>query len=220
MATRSSNAVLLSRKSLGLLAEGKSFIARSPTPGTGIASLAAPTAFDDTKPFLLIKNGNADGGDDIVLDQIKLRATAAGTAGTAVHYDLKLDMANPLRYTSGGETLASVNCDGGSSETSGATIYCGALVAAAVASGARLLGGGQFSTTIPIIGDQYILTFDDAGPGAGGQLVAAAAAKSIVHNHPPVAIAPGQWLAFHLWLPSQSAASSYEVEIAYHARTP
>ncbi|HYC99696.1 MAG TPA: hypothetical protein VEB22_00585, partial [Phycisphaerales bacterium] len=32
--------------------EGSYFVARNPTPGTGVAGHAAPTTLDDTKPFL------------------------------------------------------------------------------------------------------------------------------------------------------------------------
>ena len=40
-------------------AEGSRFVAVNPTAGTGILGHAAPTTFDETKPFLYIYNGGS-----------------------------------------------------------------------------------------------------------------------------------------------------------------
>jgi hypothetical protein len=204
----------LASKSASLAAVGSYFVASSPTPGTGIASLAAPTAFDDTKPFILINNAHES--KTLTLDYIKLTCTAPGTAGTALHYGSKIDGVNATRYTSGGSTLTPKNVNMGSSQQSSAVIYCGAIVAAAVSSAARLLGHSVLRPVIPVIGDTVLFAFgSDLGGGLASLAVAGTAICNVVVPHTPVLLAPTQWYALHLWLPSQSAACSFETEIAF-----
>lgn len=204
----------LATKSSTLAADGQYFLAVSPTPGTGIASLAAPTAFDDTKPFILINNAHES--KKLTLDYIKLTCTAPGTGGSALHYGVKTDGTNALRYTSGGSSLTPVNVNQGSSGASSAVVKCGAIVAIAVSSAARLLGHSVLRPVIPVIGDTYLFVFGGYfGAGLGGQAVAGTAVANVVVPHAPVVIPPAGWFALHLWLPSQSASSSYEVELGY-----
>src|SRR5881397_1839181 len=59
---------------------GQLWVGGNPTPGTGIASHAAPTATDGTKPLCMFKNNYAVGtGKNIYLERVKLAVTAAGT---------------------------------------------------------------------------------------------------------------------------------------------
>lgn len=195
-------------------ADGRYYVATNPTPGTGIASLTAPTTYDDTKPFLLINNAHAS--RTLTLDYIKLVCTAPGTAGTALNYVHKIDGVNASRYTSGGSTLSPKNVNQGSSEASSAVIYCGAIVAIATSSAARKLGSGVIRPVIPVIGDTYLFTFNAFfGAGLGGQAVAGTAIANVIIPSGPILIAPTGWYALHLWLPSQSAASSYEAEVGF-----
>jgi hypothetical protein len=46
----------------GVADEGSYYILTNPTPGTGIATLAAPTAFVTTSPYILVKNNDVPGG--------------------------------------------------------------------------------------------------------------------------------------------------------------
>lgn len=204
----------LATKSSTLAADGQYFLATSPTPGTGIASLAAPTTFDDTKPFLLINNAHPT--KNLTLDYLKLTVTAAGTGGTAIHWGIKVDGVNATRYTSGGSTLTPVCVSMPSGAASSAVIKCGAIVAAAVSSSARLLGHSVLRPVIPVIGDTYMIVFNgDFSIALGGQPVAGTAVANVAVSHAPVILGPTQWAAIHLWLPSQSGASSYEVELGY-----
>jgi hypothetical protein len=47
---------------------------------------------------------------------------------------------------------------------------------------------------------------------------AGAAIAQVVAPAPPVIFGPQQWVQLHLWLPSQSAASSWEFELGYWVR--
>lgn len=201
-------------KSSTLAKDGQYFVATSPTPGTGLATIAAQASFADTAPFILINNAHPT--KVITLDYIRLTVTAAGSSGTNISWAVKTDGVNASRYTSGGSTLSPKNVNQSSGEASSALIYAGAVVAAAVSSSARLLGHGILRTVIPVVGDTYLWTFGgDFGAGTGGQVISGTAPASIAVGLSPVQIGPTQWFALHIWLASQSAASSYEVEIGY-----
>ena len=210
----------LATKSTTFAKDGQYFVGTSPTPGTGIASLTAPTTFDDTKPFILLNNGDAT--KTLTLDYIRLQCTAPGTGGTALNWGVKTDVLNALRYTSGGSDSAAAtmlikNVNMGSSVASSARLLAGAIVAIASGTGSRLLGHGLLRTVIPVIGDTYLFTFGgDVGAGVSSSIVAGTAVATTCNVMGPCILAPGQWMAFHLWLPGpQSAASSYEIEIGW-----
>jgi hypothetical protein len=210
----------LTPKPYGLVEEGTQFIVTSPTPGTGIVTTAAVIALVDTSPFLLIYNAWATSDPKprrIVLDYLKLQCTAPGTAGASLRYAVKRDVARSDRYTSGGSPLVPVSCNGDASEVSKATVYAGAIVAAA-APQSVLLGSGLLRPVIPVVGDTYLLNFGATDPNLGALAPAGAAIANVAAPHPMVAIGPQQWAAIHLWLPSQSAASSYEIELSYFER--
>lgn len=213
-------AVVMPLASKGLVAadEGSHFIATNPTPGTGIATIAALASLVDTSPFILIRNDNpvATVKTRIYLDYLKLVCTAVGTAGTAVRYAIKTDSAGN-RYTSGGSMITPVCTNRDSDRSSMAQIYAGALVAAAATSG-RLLGHGLFRSAIPVINDSYMLNFGGSDPAPTALVNNGATLTNANAVHPPVVIGPGQWCAIHIWLPSQSAASSWEFELSYVER--
>src|SRR6267142_4693351 len=82
----------LFNKSHGLAEEGSYFVI-SNTPGTGLATIAAPTTLADTSPFIYLVNTETNGiyGKRTYLDYLRLIATAAGTAGTALRCAVKID---------------------------------------------------------------------------------------------------------------------------------
>jgi len=195
--------------------EGSYFVVTNPTPGTGLATIATLTALADTSPFFMLINNASAGGKRVYMDYIKLLVTDAGTAGASLHYNVKID--NGVgRYTSGSAlTSTPQNCNMDSSVATGCLAYGGPLVAAAATAAARLLGGGLFKVSIPVVGDNYILTFGCPASGVGQGVATIANA---VLNHAPVVIGPQQSFFFHIWLPSQSAASSYEIEVGWWER--
>lgn len=211
----------LGGKQHGLADEESYFIATNPVPGTGLATIAALQTLVDTSPFILIQNGDAASADGpasrLYLDYVKLEATAPGTAGTSIRYAVKTDVARADRYTSGGTQLTPQNPNQDSSAASPDKIYCGALVAAA-APQSRLLGSGLLRPVIPVIGDTYMINFGGLDPSVGGLITSGTTIAAVTKPHVPVILGPQQWCAIHLFLASQSAASSYEVEIGYWRR--
>lgn len=198
-------------------ASSAGLVAGAPTPGVGLATIAAPVAFAETSPFLLIKNNNnapASGpGVRIVLDYIRIMCTAPGTGATSVRWVSTTDGVNVNRYTSGASQLIATNVNQDDATASNAIIRVGAIVATARASQARpLVGNMLLKNTIPAIGDSWLLEFatgdaQNTIPGAIGTAI-----------HPAVILGPQQWYAGHLILPAQSAAASFEIEVGYAER--
>ena len=220
-------AEVLSIKQHKLADEGSYYVCRSPTIGTGIATLAAPTAYADGSPYIIVSNNNpSPSGKTIYLDYIKLICTAAGTNGTNLWFATRID--SIMRYSSGGaggngtgltailagpyptNTMAPAN--------SSALIYAGALVAIAGSAQAKTLVNGPLRTAIPVVNDQYFFNFGECDMALDGVLVSGTNVAQRTIPHPPVAIAPQHSFPLHLWLASQSVASSYEVEIGYLER--
>lgn len=212
--------MLVSPKGLVAADEGSYFIATNPTPGTGIATLAAPTTFVDTSPFLILQN-NWTATDPrsrrIYLDYLRLQCTAAGTNGSAIRWAIRTDTSTN-RWTSGGSTLTPVNVNQDDGTSSKAVINVGALVASAATGAARLLGSSLIRPVIPVVGDTYVINFGGHENGLNSLAPAGVAIANVQINTSPVVIGPGQVMLFHLWLTAQSAASSYEIELGYIER--
>lgn len=187
---------------------------------TGIATPAAPTAFSATAPFLLIYNTDSPSNPAykrIYWDYALLVATAAGTAGASVQFAITLDNGN--RYSSGGTNLTNnitnPNMDVGASR-SVAQVYAGAITAAAASASARTAVGNRFwKGAIPVIGDTYVAQF---GGVDAPHFLGISTILTSLQNLPPVIIGPNQSALLHLWLPSQSAASSYAPELGWTER--
>jgi len=194
--------------------EGCYFIAHNPTSGTGLATTAAPTARTATKPFIMLMNQDSVGGKRVYLDYIKFIVTAAGTAGASLHIDFGID--NGVgRYTSGAAMTAvptNVNMD--SNIASVCNALGGPITATAETAAYRGLGTWVPKISIPVVGDHYIMTFGNINSIGLG---VATIASNICGFH-PVVIGPQQTFLVYPWLPSQSAASSYEVEMGWYER--
>ncbi len=180
----------------------------------GIATGATLTALVATTPFITIWNtGNPSSptASHIVLDYITLVATAAGTAGASLQCAIVIDSYN--RYTSGGTALVPQKSDSYGA-ASVAQIYAGNIVAAAALSSARTPVGLRYlKGAIPVIGDTYTLQFGSVDSVMS--LQAATITYSLQHA-PAIAINPGEMALVYIWLPSQSAASSYAPEIGWY----
>lgn len=208
---------LRSPKPHGLADEGSYFVATNPTPGTGLATIAAQASLADTAPFILLTNTNPVNGKRIYLDYLRFIATAAGTAGTQLRWAVKTDT-SLTRYTSGGSVITPNNVNQDDSTSSKAVIQAGALVATAASAAVRLLGNGMFRPVIPVVADVYQLSFGGIDNPLPSVVTTGTAQASVCQNTHPVIVGPGQCAAIHIWLPSQSAASSYEFELGYWER--
>jgi hypothetical protein len=196
--------------------EGSYFVATNPTPGTGIAAPAAPGSTpDDTKPTLLIVNGSTT--KELVLDYLRLQATAAGTNGTNFGVVMKTDI-GPSRYTSGGSAITPVCPNANSSNTSNATVKFGAITAASATSSARLVWNGLLRSVIKVIGDTYTFSFGDSDSKAPGMISEGTAQYHPVIKCPPVILGPGQQLLVHDYAASQTVGASWEFNLGWWER--
>lgn len=200
--------------------EGKFFSATTvPTTGaTGVAGHAAPVAYIDTKPLVVIQN-NAPLGSNvtITLKRLMVRWTAVGAGGTLPRFWTALDPTTN-RYTSGGTEIAlKVNGRGGSANTSNAKIYHGAVVAPAASANQRVLKTGQIRPVVPVIYDELTFLFGQDAPGVPAVLSGTLVAQSFVH-HDPVVLDPQDTFLLHFWRASQSGADSYEVDLGWIER--
>lgn len=193
---------------------GQYFVATNPTPGTGIAGIAAADGNDDLENLVSVYNEDtAAGGKRIYLDFLHLVVTAAGTAGSTTTFVSKTDSSD--RYTSGGSAITEVNVNRDSSTASIARLHFGALVSPAATS-QRLVGHGRIRSVITVVGDTYVVDFGSAGRGYSSSLATAGTAIAhIVIPHVPVIIGPGHSWLFQINAASQTGASSYEFQLGY-----
>lgn len=205
------------RKQAALADEGSYFVANN--AGTGVATAAAPTAFSDTAPFLSIFNTDSYSNPNykrIHLDIAKFIVTAAGTAGTGLAIQIKLDNTN--RYSSAGTQLfpTSPNMDVPKSASVADVRFLPTNVA--VGTSGRTVVGRQDvlvgTTANLVVGLTGIANF--GGVEAVGQLSAAGVASCTAF--PPVIIGPQQCCVINFLIPAQSAASSWTPEIGWWER--
>lgn len=146
----------ITSKEMFLAAEGSYFTACSPTPGTGVIGHAAPTTFDEAKPYFLAYNGSTL---NMYPQFLQLNETVASVGGVMMQFTQTIDIGN--RYSSAG-TAMTVNNTNMASSNSASTVLCyqGAVVATAASGSRRLIGNTVFrSGVIDIIRDQYQLVW-------------------------------------------------------------
>lgn len=198
--------------------EGSYFVTNNAQ--TGLATAAAPVAFSATNPFLIVYNKSTPSDDfnlRTYLDYAMLLATAAGTGGASVQFAVTLDRGN--RYTSGGTEITANNVVTGPSNASGASItrvWAGNITASAASSSSRTIVGNRFlKGAIPVAGDEYTIRCGSAS--CPDSITISTIMKTVV-NLPPIIVGPDESALFHIWLPSQSAASSYAPELGWWER--
>jgi hypothetical protein len=196
--------------------EGSYFVTNNAQ--TGIATSATPTTFSATNPFILIYNASRPSDDfasRLYVDYVTLLATAAGTAGTSLQYAITKDVGN--RFSSGGtEITANIANLGPTSLGTLTRAWAGNITATAASGNAKTLIGNRFlSGSIPVAGDEYTLRFGAAGVA---DTLNISTVKSVVKNMPPIVLGPDESLLVHIWLPAQSAASSYAPELGWWER--
>ena len=182
--------------------------------GTDITAHAAPAIADaETKPLLHIYNG---GTLDMYLDYIEMLTTVANASATAVAFRGYVDNKGATGRTSGGTALTPVNTRSNSTNTSGATVYAGAVVASGTA--ARLAYSRVIKEFIGVALDRYSFSF---GNGLLGNPTTSytAGATAIVCYGPPIVIAPGGNLYFCQVSPSGAGtAATFQFEMGFTER--
>lgn len=201
--------------------EGRLFSATTvlTTGATGTAGHAAPVLFEDVKPYLYFKNNNTvASGVKITLKAICLRYTVIGSGGTLPRWWTAVEPNGTNRYTSGGTQLSAlVNARGGSSNTSNALIYQGAVVATAASTNVRKIKGGQIRPVIPVIYDELNFNFGQSANSSFGTLSGTNVAEQTI-AHPSVVLDPGDQFLLSLYRVSQSGADSLEADMVWEER--
>lgn len=207
--------------------EGSFFIATNPTSGTGIATttsvvddaLTASATHAPNVPVMYIANQGQQGdvnAKSIYLRYLRMVVTAAPTSATAWSMSIRSD--SVPRYTSGGSLISPVNANLGSANNSAALIYFGAVVTTNLPSAAsRRLASAQIQSTIPVVKDQWVITFGDVG-GSPTNVLTASAAKNLTIPLGPVVIPPGFNIAIGMWGASCAGAPAWEFELGYVER--
>lgn len=197
----------------GLADEGSYYTVAS-VIGTDITAHAAPAIADaETKPIIHFFNG---GSNDIYLDYIEMLTTIANASATAVAFRAYLDSKGSTGRTGGGTALTAVNTRSNSSNTSGSTVFAGAVTA--VGTSPKLAYSRVIKEFIGVALDRYSFSF---GNGLVGNPTTSytAGATAIVSYGPPLVIAPGGNLYFCQVSPSGAAtAATFQFEMGFWER--
>lgn len=202
----------------GYADEGSFFTCVNPTVGTGIAGHAAPVVADtDTKALLHVFNGNAAGGKRIIPVFLRLEFTAIGAGGTTSYNVAYLDNKLATARSSGGTAITPANAKSGGSQTTGATVYFGAVVTA-MASSVKVWAA-QCREVIPVVTDTMTVFFGaPTGAVTSALTTAGTATNHIIQYAPPVCIDPGGNFNFARIRATQSGADSYTFSFGYIER--
>jgi hypothetical protein len=201
--------------------EGSYYITTNPTLGTPETGTASITAYDATKSFFYFRNTDSPTGAAprrLYLDYIKLLLKVAPTGNAELEYAAILDYGT-ARYTSGGNKPTPTPASGDVTATScvGATFVAGTLVTVAAVNG-RTVGRGILCPFIPVIYDQYTITFGNVEMGQSAYKASATAVGSFTVPNAPVVVGPGQNFVLTLFGASASGAPQFEYEIGWYER--
>ena len=191
--------------------EGQYFKCTSQTPGTAV-TYVTDAAYAATSASICIYNGSTT--KRVYIDYIRILCTTAPGSATAARWAIAIDGVN--RVASGGSTLTPVNVNMASSTTSGVTFTYGAPTLAA-ASAARILGTGVLRGAIPVVNDEYILSFGTQDNGS--IIVSGTSTIRSLTNVGPVIIGPGNSMLLHQWFTGNTGvAFQFEVECGFYER--
>ncbi len=209
----------------GLLDEGSLFVATNTTVGTPIATTTsvvdaanAGATSAQTRPVSIIYNSNAPASGVVIYPLTwNWQLSQVPTSATSWQMAMWLEPVGASAYTSGGSVITPVAMNqtiGGFQ--SRASIYFGAITAAATTTGGIRIARRQINSAVPVTLDQWMFVF---GMSRGSDQVAGGAgAKNINIGLPPVGIPPGWALKVGMWGASNAAAPSWEFELVYAER--
>lgn len=202
----------ISNKEMFAADEGTYFTAITPTPGTGIIGHAAPTTFDEAKPFIVLYNS---GTLRIYPQFLRLHSTVVSTAGTLTQFTITSDVGNGRSSAGTAMTISPSRI--GTAVASGAVAYIGAVVGPAV-TGARVIHDHiVFRGTIDVVHDVYEIVFG----GLGGGTSTASRVATVMdasRTTAPVVIEPGNSLRIVQWSASQSTGPTLQACLGFIAR--
>ena len=197
-------------KGLASALVGTSYVAITPTPGTGVVGHAAPTTFDDEKPYITLYNQS----ERVILPTfLQLHNTVVSQGGARVQFTICVDEGNRRDSDGTAMTISNTNM-AGDNQPNIAQAYIGAITASANTAAQRILGNYVFRGTIDVVEDVYELNFGGLGAGSQtGSRVATVmdASRTVV----PIAVGPGQTLLVHQWAGSQSTGPTFEAVFGF-----
>lgn len=188
---------------------------------SGIAVVTSLTALTEASPALIIENTANTGGVNILLDFVRIDATAIASAAVDWQYAWKLDNIRN-KWNSAGSTLTPQNASMGTANSSVAAVHAGALVVSSAqqsSSNARTVAGGFISPTATapaqIIGDMVDFRF--GALEAPLPTVRSNVASNGAHTFavclcialPPIVLTPGTTATLFLWGTTSGSAPSY-----------
>lgn len=198
-----------------LALEGSYYTAMNATDDTQLTAHAAPAIADaGTKPIIHFYNG---GTKTVALDYISLYTIVANASASRVFFDAYVNSSGSTVRTSGGTaiTLANNN-NAASSNTTGLTIYAGAVVT--TATSLRKVFHSMVRPAIGIALDQYHFSFGQ-GLGMSQGAFVQATVQSTYSAGSPIIVAPGGNFLFEQISPSGAAtAMTFEFQMGWSER--
>ena len=205
-------ASVVTNKELFTADEGSYFTAITPTPGTGIIGHAAPTTFDEAKPYIVLYNS---GTKRIYPQFLRLYNTVVSVGDTRVQFTITTDVGN--RRSSAGTALTISKSRLGASASSGAVGFVGAVIGTA-ATGARVIHDNiVFRGTIDVVEDCYEIVFGGLG-GGNSTASRVATVMDASRTTAPIVVEPGNSLCIVQWAGSQSTGPTYAVTLGFIER--
>lgn len=211
--------------------EGGLFVSRNATLGTGIAQTANTTE-DTTKPFIVGFNNAAVGGKSVRLLRLLMRPTAVSSSQTIQNISVVTAAGN--NYSSAGTdyniAVSGLNTTVGYVNTGRAGVANASILSVLrVGVPVTVLGTSpklqaKFSprtTTIPVIGDEYIMYFGQRGTG-GGEISLVQPVSTTINRYvkycDPVIVDAQYSFMIIPWAASIAGAMSWEYELIWGER--
>jgi len=190
---------------------GYSYVAVTPTPGTGIIGHAVSTTLVETKAIFVCYNG---GTATIYPTHLRLTMTALPVANTMQQFTTVLDQGNRIATAATALTIANTHMN--SANVSAAQISVGAVVTSAATSQRRIHHHRVKRPVIGVIGDVYQWNY------GSGTLVdpSALPVEGTLRAHiltvtAPIVLPPGYSMLIHAWGATFSTGATYEYEFAF-----
>lgn len=208
--------------------EGQTWVACNPIPGTGINYTAVAT-FSTVAAMFTWANVATAGGKSIVPDKIRLISTTAPTMGVAGTGTLQcavvLDVTSRAPSAANSTIIPSnayaVTAQLATSVATFNVFNANQMTVPTWGSTKRIVGRAAVPISNAAIGDSIVFSFGvDKDPGMS-TILTAFRSTAVAANYsvclPPVAIGPGGYLVFHLWMPGAAATTipAYEYEVTW-----
>lgn len=210
--------------------EGGLFVARSATLGTGIAQTANTTE-DTTKPFIvggvpstvqksvrlvrLLLRPTAVSSGQTIQNISVITTSGAGYASAGTDYNILVTGVNAtVGYTNIGRS-------GANNASVLASLRVGVPVAALVSPSHLQTRWSPRTTTIPVVGDEYVTYFGNraaGGPEVGHVQPVSTTINRYVKVADPVIVEPGTAFMVVLWAAGIGGAMSWEFELVWAER--